>query len=51
MRQIEQLIRAARMTSRSVRLEAPGHDGGVLSMERSLPLQSVELIELRTLNH
>jgi xylan 1,4-beta-xylosidase len=50
-RQIEQLIRAARMTSRSVRLEAPGHDGGVLSMERSLPLQSVELIELRTLNH
>jgi xylan 1,4-beta-xylosidase len=48
--QIEQLIRAARLTSRSVRVEAPGHDGGVLSMERSLPLQSVELIELRTLN-
>jgi xylan 1,4-beta-xylosidase len=48
--QVEQLIRAARLNSRSVPIEARGHDGRVLSIERSLPLQSVELIELRTFN-
>lgn len=47
--QIEQLIHAARLSSRSARIEPQGGDGGGFSMDRLLPLQSVELIELRAL--
>jgi hypothetical protein len=46
--QIEQLIHAARLSSRSATIEQ-GRDGA-FSMDRRLPLQSVELIELRALN-
>lgn len=45
-RQIDRLIRAARMTARPVRIEPAGHVGSV-SLNRHLPLQSVELIEVR----
>jgi xylan 1,4-beta-xylosidase len=43
--QVKRLTAQARMTSRSVRVGPRGSDGSV-SLERSLPLQSVELIEL-----
>jgi xylan 1,4-beta-xylosidase len=46
-RQIERLIRAARMTARPLRIEPQGHVGSV-SLNRRLPLQSVELIEVRS---
>jgi xylan 1,4-beta-xylosidase len=46
--QIEQLIHAARLSSQSATIEQ-GRDGA-FSMDRRLPLQSVELIELRALN-
>ncbi len=45
-RQIDRLIRAARMTARPVRIEPRGRAGRV-SLNRRLPLQSVELIEVR----
>jgi xylan 1,4-beta-xylosidase len=45
-RQIDRLIRAARMTARPVRIEPQRHVGSV-SLNRRLPLQSVELIEVR----
>lgn len=45
-RQIDRLIRAARMTGRPIRIEPRGRVGSV-SLDRHLPLQSVELIEIR----
>jgi xylan 1,4-beta-xylosidase len=44
--QIGRLIEAARMISRPVRIKHEGTSGGVLTLDRSLPRQSVELIEL-----
>ena len=44
--QIERLTRAARMTARPVRIGPAGHVGSI-SLNRRLPLQSVELIEVR----
>jgi xylan 1,4-beta-xylosidase len=43
--QIDRLLSAARMSARQVRISLPAHDGR-LSMDRSLPLQGVELIEV-----
>jgi xylan 1,4-beta-xylosidase len=44
--QIRRLIQAARMMARPVSLRPRGHDGNVFLLDRSLPLQSVELIEV-----
>ena len=43
--QVAQLVRAARMEVRTVRVERNAHDDGV-TLRTRLPLQGVELLEL-----
>jgi len=43
--EVDKLLRSSRMTARAVRIGPPSHDGSV-ALERHLPLQSVELIEV-----
>ena len=47
LKQVEHMVRAARMTARQVQIGPRGHDSSV-AFDRSLPLQGVELIEFAT---